>query len=73
MPSGKLIFASANKSRARDHTGAVSLTVSFNSNCITEIPGREVDWINLISSKRLSWFSMTSVTKASTRSAEAPG
>ena len=47
--------------------------VSCNFNCTMDIPGREVEVIRLISASFRNFCSIFSVTKASTRSALAPG
>ena len=67
--------ASASLSRTRDQTVATAAagTSSRSSSCSTAIPARESELISFISGKPRSSSSILSVTRASTRSAVAPG
>ena len=74
-PCGNFFAASDKRSRISEKICSLVLlsTQSCSSILTTDMPAREVDFNSLISSSCRNSSSITSLTKASTRSAEAPG
>jgi len=71
--SGSSPLVLSRSSRMRAQTSSTRYSSSFSSIAMVERPAREVDLISLISSNSARVSSMISVTRASTRSASAPG